>query len=499
MMSSRPSLLEQLKNIISAGIVLLLSLVFLPLGTFVFVWSSLTRTFQQEEVARAQRRSRSGFKPRVVLVSGIGTTSGLALARSLYQAGHCVIGADWEDRILTGNRFSKALTTFYSIPRSLEQAESAYYAQELLRIIGREDVDMWISCSSDPLQDAQARKVIECSSDRKCKCLSFDADTVKLLTAKNSFVDYLRSIDKPVPETHPVSSRASVHRILNASNGKGKKYVLRKTSGKQASPADLTQLPRRTLSQTYQHVSQVAVTTETPFILEEVIAGDEYLTQALVVRDKIQAFVATPIKPGDPTAPALPTDKSFSKALLRYTSYLVTRLERNVSGFIGLKLTVQKRPTEWGVELVLYATECTSHPTASGISIYSRGADLGERLIDALLPSQINGAKLPTKDEVPMIYPPPGVRFHDSAHDFFALIVQPVLAFLTLNSRLAPLTKSALSFLYRTLGCSDPAFEWWDPVPWWWACQIYWPLRIAGSVYSGQRWSSIEMEMSKIR
>ena len=45
------------------------------------------------ETKRVVIRKRAGFKPRIVLVTGVEMSKGLSLARMFYEAGHDVIGA----------------------------------------------------------------------------------------------------------------------------------------------------------------------------------------------------------------------------------------------------------------------------------------------------------------------------------------------------------------------------------------------------------------------
>ena len=85
---------------------IVLSLMFLPLD-LIILGLSYARSL-------AGRRSLAGVQtskpPKTILVTGVGMTKGLFLARQFYIAGHRVIGADFETfGIPSPGRFSYAL------------------------------------------------------------------------------------------------------------------------------------------------------------------------------------------------------------------------------------------------------------------------------------------------------------------------------------------------------------------------------------------------------
>ena len=480
---------------------ILLSFAFFPVGITVLFCSFIAQALFHQEKTRRLHQRRPGFKSRTVLISGIGTSSGLALARTLYQAGHNVIGADFQHDILPPNRFSRAVKTFYPLPQPVKRHGSSFYAQELIRIMGRESVDIWISCSSNVIQDAETRRMIECSASRKCKNLQYDAETAALLSKRASFMEMLRSCDLPTPEAHRVSTRAAVHRILNGSPGPKKSYTMRKSLDGEAGPINLTVLPRRTLSQTYQHVSQVPVSGETPFLLEEVVVGDRYQTQALIVQDEVRGFVACSIqgKGANAGVVALANDSIISQAMLRYQTQLVSRLSRNLSGFLGLSFTVTERITEKGFEKLLYATESHLHPDGVGLALYRAGIGLADRLVGTLAPMQVNGVDPREKHDSKVLYAQPGSQTYWIGRDVVMMILEPTYAFLRLKIGLQSLLRSYLEFADRLAFWQDATFEWWDPLPWWWAYQVYWPTRFLRSFLEGRTFGQVDLDLLTLR
>ena len=476
---------------------MLMSFAFFPIGITVLFWSLVARALFHNEQSRQQLRRQPGFRSRTVLISGIGTSSGLALARTLYQAGHDVVGADVEDQLLPSNRFSHAIKTFYALPQPVQKHGTSFHAQELIRIMGRENVDMWISCSRNAVQDAEIRTKIECTASRKCRSLQFDVKTAALLSNRASFLEILRSCELPTPEAHRVNTRAAVHRILNGSPGPKKSYTMRKSLDGEPGPIDLTILPRRTVSQTYQHVSRVPVSNETPFVLEEIVDGDRYYTRALIVQDEVQGFVACTVQGSGPNAgvAALASDSIISQAMLQYQTQLVSRMSRNLTGFLGLSFTATEHITEKGIEKLLYATECQLSPDGIGLPLYRAGAPLADRLMDTLAPRQVNGVDPREKHDETVVYAQPGSRIFWVGKDAVLMLLEPLSSFLRFKTDLRSLLRSSFEFADRLAFWEDATFAWWDPMPWWWAYQVYWPTRLLRILLEGRTLSYVDLDL----
>ena len=274
-------------------LLILLSLCLLPLDTFVLFASYALQILVPHGTTRRRIRRSPGFYPRTVLVTGVGMSKGLALARMSYEAGHNVIGADFEPHgVPVNGRFSKALRKFYALPKPNERDGSAYYIQDLLRVIRREKVDLWISCSgvASAVEDGQAKEVIVRRSD--CKAIQFDVETTATLHEKYSFIQRTMSLGLPAPETYDVDSRDAVHKVLHGA--RKKQYIMKSVGVDDASRGNMTLLPRRTVSETYSHVSKIAISKEKPWVLQQYIRGEEYCTHALVINGHVEAFVACP-------------------------------------------------------------------------------------------------------------------------------------------------------------------------------------------------------------
>ncbi|OTA25637.1 hypothetical protein BTJ68_10976 [Hortaea werneckii EXF-2000] len=181
----------------------------------------------------------TGVPPKTILVTGVGMTKGLALARIFYSAGHNVIGADFEPSYLPTacGRSSRALKAFHKFtkPDGTKDGQMRY-TQDILNVIRKEQVDIWVSCSgvASAVEDGIAKEMVETVT--KCKAVQYDVATTKRLHEKHSFMEYTRSIGLPIPDTQTVTSKAAALKFLDDTNGTGKKYIM-KYIGTDDSPA----------------------------------------------------------------------------------------------------------------------------------------------------------------------------------------------------------------------------------------------------------------------
>ena len=140
-----------------------LSLIALPLNTYIVLGCYLyTRVFGSHVgTARLRNRVQSGFSPRTILVTGVGMTKGLTLARTFYLSGHRVIGADFEPNgAVSPGRLSSSLASFYRLEKPSPTLGATQYVEDLLDIVLKEKVDLWVSCSgvASAVEDAEAKE-----------------------------------------------------------------------------------------------------------------------------------------------------------------------------------------------------------------------------------------------------------------------------------------------------------------------------------------------------
>jgi hypothetical protein len=176
-------------------LLILLSLALLPLSTSILVLSYAVQPFVNPNALRRQLQRSPQFRSKTVLVTGVGMAKGLRIARAFYQAGHRVIGADFEPYdIPVSGRFSRAIAKFYRVCKPSDEYGAAHYIRDLTYIVEKEEVDLWVSCSgvASALEDGQAMEVLERRT--KCKSIQFDVKTTATLHEKDSFIVYAESL-----------------------------------------------------------------------------------------------------------------------------------------------------------------------------------------------------------------------------------------------------------------------------------------------------------------
>merc|ERR1711967_31816 len=221
MLDARSSILA---HVAQDAALVLLSCLFLPLDTFLTFWAYAVSLLYPFGAVKHRQHVRSThtpyFEPKTILVTGVGMTKGLALARIFYSAGHNVIGADFEPSYLPTacGRSSRALKAFHKFtkPDGTKDGQMRY-TQDILNVIRKEQVDIWVSCSgvASAVEDGIAKEMVETLA--KCKAVQYDVATTKRLHEKHSF--------------------------LEDTNGTGKKYIMKYIGTDDSVRGDMTLLP----------------------------------------------------------------------------------------------------------------------------------------------------------------------------------------------------------------------------------------------------------------
>lgn len=436
-------------------------------------------------------------------------TKGLVLARAFHEAGHNVIGADFETYGLpVSGRFSRALRKFYALPKPNEKDGSASYIHHLLQIVRREKVHLWVSCSgvASAVEDGQAKEVLERRSD--CIAIQFDVDTTSTLHEKHTFIQRARRLGLPVPETHNVTSRSAVHKVLNASppstpSRKRKQYIMKSVGVDDASRGNMTLLPRRTISETYQHVSNIPISGSNPWVLQQYIQGKEYCTHALIVNGQVKAFVACPSSELLMHYEALPAISPLSRSMLRFTQAFVARSGGSMTGHLSFDFLVDESVTEKGLEMVLQPIECNPRAHTAVVLFNGLGSEMASAYLSALdSPRYINGSahSHPNSGAEPddILAPANAEKYYWLGHDIVSLIFSPFLVLLQRKTSLKSYTHGICELLNRVLFWKDSTYEVWDPLPWWWLYQIYWPGVFLACLITGTKWSRVNVSTTKV-
>jgi catechol O-methyltransferase len=171
------------------------SIAFLPFSTSVVAFSYACNILVPHNGLRRKIRSSPRFRPKTILITGVGTTKGLRIARAFYETGHKVVGADFQALgIPSCGRFSKSLSAYYSLRMPNASSGATLYMRDLIRIVEEENVQLWLSCSElvSAADDGQARELLEHRTS--CRTLQVDVETAIAISDSDDFVRFARSI-----------------------------------------------------------------------------------------------------------------------------------------------------------------------------------------------------------------------------------------------------------------------------------------------------------------
>ncbi|KAK5056823.1 hypothetical protein LTR84_012355 [Exophiala bonariae] len=441
------------------------------------------------EESRRNVRSKPGFQPRTILVTGVGMTKGLVLARSFYEAGHKVLGADFEaNGAPVCGRVSRALTSFHPLRKPDVVSGSAPYLQSLLDIIITEEVDIWVSCSgvASAVDDGMAKEIIEARTD--CKAIQYDVKTTEMLHEKHSFIEHTKSLGLTVPETFEITKRNTVEELLR-NTPHGRKFIMKTIGMDDSVRADMTLLPKATQEETSRHIARLKISEKTPWILQQFIKGKEYCTHSLVVNGHVKAFVACPSAELLMHYEALPADSSLSRAMLAFTKTYAEGGGQGFTGHLSFDFMVEDPLSNDASGIVLYPIEC--NPRAHTAVALFNGM---QSMIDGYL------SVLPdhSASENRLMIPQRKDKYYWVGHDLVTKVILPTAQFLTLNTSLSILLSNYKIFLLHFFIWKDGTYEIWDPLPWWWLYHVYWPMQFLSCIRTGRKWSRLNVSTTKM-
>ena len=513
-----PPSLHFLQNIA----LILITLIFFPLSTLILLFGYVGQSFFSSiDETRRRIRSRPSFRPKTILVTGVNMNKGLALARAFYEAGHDVIGADFEHYgVPIPGRFSRSLRKFERLPKPTEQDEGAAYFDTLVRIIHRERVDLWVNCAGlfTAMEEAQAKEVVERRS--RCVAIQFDVATTSTLHQKHIFLQRTQELGLPVPETHHVTSKHDVLQILHGPAASDKsasksatlpriKYIMKAVGIEDAFRSDLTLLPLPTMSETDNQISPLPISSSTPWVLQEFIQGEEYCTHALVINNVVKAFVACPSSNLVLQYKALPSHSLLSVAMRRFTQEFVARSEPGMTGHLSFDFMIKEEASETGVHLGLRVIECNPRAHTAVVLLAARSQELTEAYLSALRPdidgdghyvpdltqrqSLPNGSTSNQEKIVTPLENQPDVYWIGSE-----IVTLLFLPFVQGDFSLSKYLINIATLLQRVLFWTDGMYAIWDPLPFWWLYHVYWPGILVACAITGRKYSRLNISTGRI-
>jgi len=469
-----------------------------PVSTALLCLNYVILAISRRKALRALVRRMPGFKARNVLITG-SSPYALRLARAFHETGHHVSLAATQTSLLPLHvRWSVAVRKYIQIKHTPTIESYSEYAQELLTIIQKEAVELWIDCSKDTpaLVLAQAKSIITQKTD--CVCFVPDTINAMICSKPSTFLKFAADNGLPVPESYEVKTRNEIHKILHQSNGK-RKYILSDgdTNGT-VTPRSSTLLPRRTLSQTYDEVSRVKILKNSSLRLDQTPEGsDLYRSTAIIVNGKVKTFVACALTDSRVSTIVNPSS-ALNIAIMHFVSAFATKLD-SYSGHLTIDFAADERPNVQAVEkrilpmagratidapILLFTGLQGSIALVRGyVSVFGRSAN-----------GFISG-----DDEIstPVIQPGHERGVYSFGSALYTLLLLPMLDLLTLRTNLFYVLGAAIAFVKHFSFWQEALYDFKDPLPSWYFYQVYVPARLVFSVLTGTM-RNLTTELAKL-
>ncbi|KAF6844483.1 catechol o-methyltransferase [Colletotrichum musicola] len=490
-----------------------LSLVLLPIDT-----ALLAACYARQRVRPSRKAPGSvagqSQQRRTILVTGVGMTKGLVLARLFHKAGHRVVGADFSPRAC-GSR-SRALAAYHVLQRPGRRGADPYL-DSILKVINRENVHLWVSCSGvgSAVEDGVVKEVVEART--RCKAVQFDVARTRTLHEKDRFIDHTQAIGLRIPESYLVTSRNEMLAALENAAGlscndgrdskstspdskggettKQKRFIAKSVGVNDRVRGDMTLLPLPAEKQTYDFVYRLewlGMSDKEPWLLQEFIQGREFCTHSLVVRGEVRAFVACRSAELLMHYVALPADSPLTVAMLDFTRTQAASFGEDFTGHLSFDFMVSdadvvlakiSRPEN----LTLYPIEC--NPRAhTAVALFGDTPELVGQYLAVLDGAAGTGVVTPEAPE----------KYYWVGHDLVTLFLLPTLRLLLFRISIAKYVSSLSKFAEHVLFWKDGTFEVWDPLPAWWLYHVYWPLTFWDCMINGRAWSRINVSTTKM-
>ncbi|KAF2134239.1 hypothetical protein P153DRAFT_307257 [Dothidotthia symphoricarpi CBS 119687] len=443
-----------------------------------------------------QAQKDAASQRKTILVTGVSMTKGLAIARVLSQhTSHRIIGADISS--LSPGRFSSAIAKYYRL-EAPHGDDAEPYIDSILSIIRSEKVDLWISCSSvlAAVEDGQVVRLAEAqalSHGRRFEAIQFDEHVVEKFHEKDKFIDYIASLNLPIPESYRcTSAEQALNILLRDFDGKdgttlGKKYIMKPIGvDDHARNNMMTLLPFPTADKTSTYIRNLNISRTNPFQLQQFIQGKEYCTHALVIRGQVKAFTSCPSSELLMHYEPLPAYSSLSQEMLKFTERVVSHGGETFTGHLSFDFLVSE---EADGELSFYPIEC--NPRAhTAVVLFAQTPEMADAYLSIFGKS--------TLESVPVFPRAPTYSYYWIGHDLIEFVLLPILEFLFAKGAWDSVVRGIKTFLYHVVYWRDGTFALEDPLPFFVLYHLYWPARFVESLRLGKGWSRINVSTTKM-
>jgi hypothetical protein len=386
-------------------------------------------------------------QPRTVLVSGGKMTKALQLARSFHAAGHRVVLVEQGTYRFTGHRFSRAVDRFHVVPAP----DAAGYTDALLDIVRSEGVDVYVPVCSPvaSYHDAVAKAALS----PFCEVVHLDPGELRDVDDKDRFAELATSFGLRVPETHRITDPAQVSAFDFAARP-GKTFILKSIGYDPVRRKDLTPLPRPTPAQTAAFAAALPISVDNPWILQELVHGQEYCTHGTVRDGELQVWACCESSAFQINYEQV--DKPDVEAWVR-------TFVRGLGGTGQLSFDLIEQ-----ADGAVVAIECNPR-THSAITMFHEHPDLARAYLE---------------DGVPTITPLPSSRpTYWLYHEVWRLVTQPGRRGARLRTILAG---------------RDAIFALDDPLPFFVVHHVSIPWLLLQNLVRGRPWVSIDINIGKL-
>ncbi|KAF3005909.1 hypothetical protein E8E13_009629 [Curvularia kusanoi] len=473
-----------------------LSVLFLPVSAVIVLLSLiLQRINGRDDFLQSERRSTAVTQRKTILVTGVSMTKGLSIARVLSQnTQHRIIGADISS--LSPGRFSSAIARYYRLDTpNGDDAEP--YIDSILSVIRDEKVDLWVSCSSviAAVEDGQVVRLAQKQAKeagRRFEAIQFYEDVVEKFHEKDKFIDYIQSLNLPIPESHRVTSPDEALSVLlrnvgNAEDG-NKKFIMKPIGvDDHARNAMMTLLPFESPSETKKYIHNLNVSKSNPFQLQQFIKGNEYCTHALVIRGKVKAFCSCPSLELLMHYEPLPAYSALNQEMLAFTERVVADGGKTFTGHLSFDFLVEDEDN-----VKLYPIEC--NPRAhTAVVLFEKTPEMADAYLSAL-----DYRKESDETEKPVFPRTPTSSYYWVGHDLVSFLILPFLDALFGVNGWGACFEGVRTFWAHFSNWKDGTLTVKDPWPFFVLYHVYWPLRFLECLYKGKEWSRINVSTTKM-
>lgn len=222
-------------------------------------------------------------RPPTVLISGGKMSKSLQLARSFKRDGYRVILCETPAYAVTAHRFSRCVDLFVTTP----QSDAPDYAARIAEIVDHEGVDHYVPVCSPVASrpDSLARKTL----DAKCNVVHPTPDSIEMLDNKFQLAQAAHAIGLGACQSHWITDAREVLEFDFASQRRN--YILKSIAYDSVRRLDLTPLPRPTFDETRSFVACLPISMQSPWVLQEFIAGKEYCTHSTVRNGELRLHI----------------------------------------------------------------------------------------------------------------------------------------------------------------------------------------------------------------